>query len=148
MQVSIPDGYRRLPYKTIAGFIWSSGLQQKPRYLGNLDQYTLPPVLVLVLLCSLLSAYEVSCLYMFSVIYCLLTVFCSLLSNDCFLSSVFSFLLSVVCFLLSSLFTAFCCLFSIVVCLMSIVCCLFSVFYCLLSVFNCLLLISRLSFYV
>jgi hypothetical protein len=33
-QISIPDGYRRLPYKTIAGFAWAADLPIQPRYLG------------------------------------------------------------------------------------------------------------------
>jgi hypothetical protein len=33
-QISIPDGYRRLPYKTIAGFAWAADLTVQPRYLG------------------------------------------------------------------------------------------------------------------
>ena len=35
-QVSIPDGYRRLPYKTIAGFLWAADLHVQPRYLGKI----------------------------------------------------------------------------------------------------------------
>lgn len=39
LQFSVEDGYHNLPYKTIAGFLWSANLPEanKPRYIVKLD---------------------------------------------------------------------------------------------------------------
>ena len=83
-------------------------------------------------ICCLLSVF----CYMLSVICCLvsvvcylLSVFCCLLSVVCYLLSVNFCLLSVACYMLSVI----CCLLSVVCYLLSVICCLFTFVHCLLS---------------
>jgi hypothetical protein len=57
-QLTVPDGYRNLPYKTIAGFLWASGLQEQPRYIGEVIYTPVMPASMLFKL-SVFSEYVV-----------------------------------------------------------------------------------------